>query len=97
MVMLELFIFLDDIRLWKNRYCSSSFGYRTGEYNVILKRTSLSTSKGVISDAIFCGPMQAAFECAIEYAQKRTSFGKPISNLQAIQVCSSIEISVVRR
>ena len=34
----------------------------------------------------FCIILQAALDCAIEYAQKRMAFDKPISNLQAIQV-----------
>ncbi|XP_028400284.1 short-chain specific acyl-CoA dehydrogenase, mitochondrial-like [Dendronephthya gigantea] len=38
---------------------------------------------GIAAQAL--GIAQAAFECAIEYAQKRTAFGKPISSLQAIQ------------
>ncbi|XP_026473317.1 short-chain specific acyl-CoA dehydrogenase, mitochondrial [Ctenocephalides felis] len=38
---------------------------------------------GIASQAL--GIAQASLECAIEYAQKRTAFGKPISKLQAIQ------------
>ena len=29
---------------------------------------------------------QAAFDCAIDYAQNRSAFGKPIATLQTIQV-----------
>ena len=29
---------------------------------------------------------QAAFDCAIDYAQNRSAFGQPIANLQTIQV-----------
>ena len=32
------------------------------------------------------GVAQAAFDAAIEYSQRRTTFGKPISNHQAIQL-----------
>lgn len=43
---------------------------------------------GIAAQAL--GIAQAAFDCAIDYAQKRTAFGKPISGLQAIQVCLAI-------
>ena len=29
---------------------------------------------------------QAAFDCAIDYAQNRSAFGQPIASLQTIQV-----------
>ncbi|KAL3858524.1 hypothetical protein ACJMK2_013109 [Sinanodonta woodiana] len=39
---------------------------------------------GIASQAL--GIAQAAFECAIDYAQKRIAFDQPISKLQAIQM-----------
>ena len=35
--------------------------------------------------AIAVGIAQAALDCAVEYAEKRVAFGKPISKLQMIQ------------
>jgi len=39
---------------------------------------------GIASQALGIG--QAAFECAIDYAQKRLAFGSPIAKMQAIQM-----------
>eukprot|EP01134_Creolimax_fragrantissima_P004577 CFRG4577T1 len=39
---------------------------------------------GIASQAL--GIAQASMECAIEYAQQRKAFGRPIANLQAIQM-----------
>lgn len=39
---------------------------------------------GIASQATGIG--QAALDCAIEYASKRTAFGKSILKLQAVQV-----------
>lgn len=38
---------------------------------------------GIASQAL--GIAQASLECAVDYATKRTAFGKPISKLQTIQ------------
>lgn len=43
---------------------------------------------GIASQAL--GIAQAALDCAVDYAEKRTAFGSPITKLQAIQVHASL-------
>lgn len=50
----------------------------------IAMKTLDSGRIGIAGQAL--GIAQASLECAVDYASKRTSFGKPISKLQAIQL-----------
>ncbi|KAH3870784.1 hypothetical protein DPMN_033974 [Dreissena polymorpha] len=71
-------LIFEDCRIPKeNMLGEEGFGFK------IAMQTLDAGRIGIASQAL--GIAQAAFECAIEYAQKREAFGNPISKLQMIQ------------
>lgn len=70
-------IFEDCIVPKENLIGQTGFGFK------IAMKTLDAGRIGIASQAL--GIAQASLELAVDYAQKRTAFGKPISKLQAIQ------------
>lgn len=71
-------IILEDVRVSKNNI----LGVENGGFKLAMSALNCARI-GIASQATGIG--QAALDCAIEYASKRTAFGKSILKLQAVQ------------